>query len=84
MSIVERVNAAVDAALGQEDATRKVTRALRDQGTITHEPQVLGQAAHLWTRTSLRPGDLALAGARSGASSLTVLIRSSCGTFAPR
>ena len=22
-----------------------------DQGTITHEPQVLGQSAHLWTRT---------------------------------
>jgi acetyl-CoA acetyltransferase len=26
-----------------------------DQSTLTHEPQVLGQAAHLWTRTSLRP-----------------------------
>jgi acetyl-CoA acetyltransferase len=32
-----------------------------DQGTITHEPQVLGQSAHLWTRTSLRPGDVDLA-----------------------
>jgi acetyl-CoA acetyltransferase/uncharacterized OB-fold protein len=32
-----------------------------DQGTITHEPQVLGQAAHLWTRTSLRPADVDLA-----------------------
>ena len=32
-----------------------------DQDTITHEPQVLGQAAHLWTRTSLRPGDVDLA-----------------------
>jgi acetyl-CoA acetyltransferase len=32
-----------------------------DQGTLTHEPQVLGQAAHLWTRTSLRPSDVDLA-----------------------
>ena len=26
-----------------------------DQSTMTHEPQVLGPAAHLWTRTSLTP-----------------------------
>ena len=32
-----------------------------DQGTITHEPQVLGQSAHLWTRTDLRPTDVDLA-----------------------
>ena len=32
-----------------------------DQETITHEPQVLGQSAHLWTRTSLRPADVDLA-----------------------
>jgi acetyl-CoA acetyltransferase len=32
-----------------------------DQGTLTHEPQVLGQAAHLWTRTSLRPHDVDVA-----------------------
>ena len=32
-----------------------------DQGTITHEPQVLGQSAHLWTRTSMRPEDVDLA-----------------------
>jgi acetyl-CoA acetyltransferase/uncharacterized OB-fold protein len=32
-----------------------------DQGTLTHEPQVLGQSAHLWTRTSLRPADVDLA-----------------------
>jgi acetyl-CoA acetyltransferase len=32
-----------------------------DQGTITHEPQVLGQSAHLWTRTNLRPADVDLA-----------------------
>ena len=32
-----------------------------DQDTVTHEPQVLGQSAHLWTRTSLRPADVDLA-----------------------
>jgi acetyl-CoA acetyltransferase/uncharacterized OB-fold protein len=32
-----------------------------DQGTLTHEPQVLGPAAHLWTRTSLRPTDVDVA-----------------------
>jgi acetyl-CoA acetyltransferase/uncharacterized OB-fold protein len=29
-----------------------------DQDTVTHEPQVLGQSAHLWTRTDLRPADV--------------------------
>ncbi len=32
-----------------------------DQGNLTHEPQVLGQAAHLWTRTDLRPDDVDVA-----------------------
>lgn len=32
-----------------------------DQGTITHEPQVLGQSAHLWTRTGMRPADVDVA-----------------------
>jgi acetyl-CoA acetyltransferase len=32
-----------------------------DQSTLTHEPQVLGQAAHLWTRTTLRPDDVDVA-----------------------
>ncbi len=32
-----------------------------DQSTLTHEPQVLGQAAHLWSRTSLRPDDVDVA-----------------------
>ncbi|MBL7500293.1 OB-fold domain-containing protein [Frankia sp. CNm7] len=32
-----------------------------DQGVVTHEPQVLGQAGHLWTRTNLRPADVDLA-----------------------
>ncbi|MEX0665960.1 MAG: OB-fold domain-containing protein [Acidimicrobiia bacterium] len=32
-----------------------------DQDTLTHEPQVLGQSEHLWSRTSLRPADCDLA-----------------------
>jgi acetyl-CoA acetyltransferase len=32
-----------------------------DQGTLDHEPLVTGPAAHLWTRTDLRPADIDLA-----------------------
>ncbi len=32
-----------------------------DQDTLTHEPQVIGQSSHMWTRTSLRPGDVDVA-----------------------
>ena len=32
-----------------------------DQGTITHEPQVLGPCAHLWSRSSLTRADVDLA-----------------------
>jgi acetyl-CoA acetyltransferase/uncharacterized OB-fold protein len=32
-----------------------------DQGTITHEPQVLGPSAHLWSRSSLTRSDVDLA-----------------------
>ena len=28
---------------------------------MTHEPQVIGQSAHLWSRSSLRPADIDLA-----------------------
>ena len=41
--------------------TQIIERLEWDQSTLTHEPQVLGQAAHLWTRTSLRPGDVDVA-----------------------
>jgi acetyl-CoA acetyltransferase/uncharacterized OB-fold protein len=41
--------------------TQILERVSWDQGTLTHEPQVIGQAAHLWTRTDLRPGDVDLA-----------------------
>ena len=32
-----------------------------DNGVLTHEPQVLGQAAHLWTRASMTHADIDLA-----------------------
>lgn len=41
--------------------TQILERISWDQGTITHEPQVLGQAAHLWSRTSLTPADVDVA-----------------------
>ncbi len=41
--------------------TQILERVSWDQDTITHEPQVLGQSAHLWTRTSLTPDDVDLA-----------------------
>ena len=41
--------------------TQLVERLEWDQSTPTHEPQVLGQAAHLWSRTDLRPGDVDVA-----------------------
>ncbi|MBV9410247.1 MAG: OB-fold domain-containing protein [Acidimicrobiia bacterium] len=41
--------------------TQILERVSWDQDTVTHEPQVLGQSAHLWTRTSLRPADVDLA-----------------------
>jgi len=41
--------------------TQLIERVEWDQSTSTHEPQVLGPAAHLWTRTSLRPADVDVA-----------------------
>ncbi|MFJ3774576.1 thiolase C-terminal domain-containing protein [Streptomyces sp. NPDC090075] len=41
--------------------TRIVERLEWDQSTSTHEPQVMGPAAHLWTRTTLRPADVDVA-----------------------
>jgi acetyl-CoA acetyltransferase len=32
-----------------------------DQGTITHQPNVFGPSAHLWSRTELRPADVDVA-----------------------
>jgi acetyl-CoA acetyltransferase len=41
--------------------TQVTERISWDQDTFTHEPQVFGPAAHLWTRTSLRPDDVDVA-----------------------
>lgn len=41
--------------------TQITERLTWDQDTITHEPQVIGQSAHLWTRTDLRPTDVDVA-----------------------
>jgi acetyl-CoA acetyltransferase/uncharacterized OB-fold protein len=41
--------------------TQIMERVSWDQGTLTHEPQVIGQSAHLWTRTDLRQSDVDLA-----------------------
>jgi acetyl-CoA acetyltransferase len=41
--------------------TQILERVSWDQGTLTHEPQVMGQASHLWSRTSFRPSDVDVA-----------------------
>jgi acetyl-CoA acetyltransferase len=41
--------------------TQLVERPAWDQSTLAHEPQVLGPAAHLWTRTNLKPADVDVA-----------------------
>ena len=41
--------------------TQIIERMEWDQSTSTHEPQVLGPAAHLWSRTNLRPDDVDVA-----------------------
>ncbi len=41
--------------------TQITERVSWDQDTLTHEPQVIGPAAHVWTRTSLRPADVDVA-----------------------
>jgi hypothetical protein len=42
-------------------STQILERIEWDQSTLTHEPLVLSQAAHVWTRTSLRPTDVDVA-----------------------
>jgi acetyl-CoA acetyltransferase/uncharacterized OB-fold protein len=63
--IVSAVDAARDLAkppvLVEAVGTQILERIEWDQSTLTHEPQVLGQAAHVWTRTSLRPSDVDVA-----------------------
>jgi acetyl-CoA acetyltransferase/uncharacterized OB-fold protein len=38
--------------------TQIIDRVSWDQGDLSHEPQTQGPAAHLWSRTSLRPVDV--------------------------
>jgi acetyl-CoA acetyltransferase/uncharacterized OB-fold protein len=63
--IVSAKDAAADLAkppvLVEAVGTQIIERLEWDQSTLTHEPQVLGQSAHLWTRTSLRPADVDVA-----------------------
>jgi acetyl-CoA acetyltransferase/uncharacterized OB-fold protein len=63
--IVSATAAARDLAkppiLVEAAGTQIIERLEWDQSTLTHEPQVLGQAAHLWSRTSLRPTDVDVA-----------------------
>ncbi|TDD86045.1 3-ketoacyl-CoA thiolase [Actinomadura darangshiensis] len=63
--VVSAVGAARDLAkppvLVEAVGTQIIERLEWDQSTLTHEPQVLGQAAHMWTRTSLRPCDVDVA-----------------------
>ena len=63
--IVSAVEAARDLAkppvLVEAVGTQLTERVSWEQSTITHEPQVLGPAAHLWSRTSLRPSDVQVA-----------------------
>ena len=41
--------------------TQITERVSWDQGTLSHEPQTAGPAAHLWSRTTLRPDDVDVA-----------------------
>ncbi|MEM6106103.1 OB-fold domain-containing protein [Mycobacterium sp. 050272] len=63
--IVSAIDVAHDMAkppvLVEAVGTQIVERLDWDQSTLTHEPQVLGQSAHVWTRTSLRPADVDVA-----------------------
>ncbi|MGH3960895.1 thiolase C-terminal domain-containing protein [Mycobacterium sp.] len=63
--VVSAVDAARDLAkppvLVEAVGTQIIERIDWDQSTLTHEPQVLGQSAHLWSRTSLKPEDVDLA-----------------------
>lgn len=63
--IVSAAEAAADlpgpAVLVEAVGTQILERVSWDQGMLTHEPQVLGQCSHLWTRTDLRPADVDVA-----------------------
>ncbi|WP_067680684.1 thiolase C-terminal domain-containing protein [Nocardia miyunensis] len=63
--IVSAADAARDLAVApvhvEAVGTQIMERIDWDQSTLAHEPQSLGPAAHLWSRTSLRPTDVDVA-----------------------
>jgi acetyl-CoA acetyltransferase/uncharacterized OB-fold protein len=62
--VVSAVDAAADTPhpVQVEAVGTQVTERMEwDQGVLSHEPHVIGPAAHLWTRTSLRPDDVDVA-----------------------
>jgi acetyl-CoA acetyltransferase/uncharacterized OB-fold protein len=63
--VVSRRDAAKDLRhapiLVEAMGTQITERITWDQSTLTHEPQVLGPSAHLWSRTTLRPDDVDVA-----------------------
>ena len=62
--VVSAVDAAADAPhpVGVEAVGMQITERMEwDQGTLSHEPHVLGPAAHVWTRTTLGPADVDVA-----------------------
>lgn len=62
--VVSAVDAAADAPhpVYVEATGSQITERMEwDQGVLSHEPHVLGPAAHLWTRTALRPEDVDVA-----------------------
>jgi len=62
--VVSAVEAAADTPrpIGVEAVGTQITeRTEWGQGVLSHEPHVLGPAAHVWTRTTLRPEDVVVA-----------------------
>jgi acetyl-CoA acetyltransferase len=63
--IVSSIDASADTprpAVRVEAVGTQITeRVSWDQGTVTHEPMVFGPAAHLWSRTDLKPADVDVA-----------------------
>jgi acetyl-CoA acetyltransferase/uncharacterized OB-fold protein len=63
--IVSRADIAKDLAQPpirfEAAGTQLIERVEWDQSTTTHEPQVVGPAAHLWSRSSLTPADVDVA-----------------------
>jgi acetyl-CoA acetyltransferase/uncharacterized OB-fold protein len=63
--VVSAVDAATDLprppVFVEAVGTQVLERLEWEQSTLTHEPQVLGQSAHMWSRTDMRPSDVDVA-----------------------